>query len=314
MPSWMRPPGRGQPNESTNDTGPATGHVEMAPEPVTGNEPPPPCGGSPDLLLRLLGLELLIQVVHGRLQIGETGVHGRPLRLQQGGRLRLRVGLLGQPRALTAETLGLDRHRRRQVLVALHDVLGEPQPVREVRERLGAEQRSDGLVAAGDVDGPHLRIEPPLELGELRLEGADLLLGLARRILRLGVRGLRLLPLQGERVELRLLRGELLTSRIQVALGVGVRGDGDEHAREGGDGDDDAQGHAGDDQPQDVCLLVRRPERYADGCAEATSGLVSSSTRPERGGYARGPWKSTLPPCRERWSGSARTSRPTSRR
>ncbi len=42
MPSWVRPPGRGHPNESTNDTGPATGHVEMAPEPDTGNEPPPP--------------------------------------------------------------------------------------------------------------------------------------------------------------------------------------------------------------------------------------------------------------------------------
>ena len=93
---------------------------------------------------------------------------------------------------------------------------------------------------------------------------------LARRILRLRVRRLGLLPLQGEGVELRLLGGELLTSRIQVALGVGVRGDGDEHPGEGDDDNDDAQGHAGDDQPQDVCLLVRRPERYADGSAEAT--------------------------------------------
>jgi len=47
IPSWIRPPGLGQPNESTNETAPATGHVETAPEPLTGNEPPLLPGGSP---------------------------------------------------------------------------------------------------------------------------------------------------------------------------------------------------------------------------------------------------------------------------
>ena len=47
MPSWIRPPGRGQPNESTNETNPWTGQIEMAPEPLGGNGPPPPAGGNP---------------------------------------------------------------------------------------------------------------------------------------------------------------------------------------------------------------------------------------------------------------------------
>jgi hypothetical protein len=89
-----------------------------------------------------------------------------------------------------------------------------------------------------------------LELGELGLQRADLRLGFACGVLRLGVRGLRLLPLQGEGVEVRLLGRELLTGRVQVVLGVGLGRNSDQRAREGGDGDDDAQGNAGDDLPQ----------------------------------------------------------------
>ena len=82
MPSWVRPPGRGHPNESTNDTGPATGHVEMAPEPDHRERTPAAAlGGQADLRLSLLVLELLVQLVHGRLQVGESRIQCRPLGL-----------------------------------------------------------------------------------------------------------------------------------------------------------------------------------------------------------------------------------------
>ena len=270
-------------------------------------------GGQADLRLSLLVLELLVQLVHGRLQVGESRIQCRPLGLQRRGGLRLRVGLLGQSHALATQPLRLHGHRRRHVLVALRDVLREPQPVGEVRERFRAQQRADRLAPAGDVDGPHLLVELPLDLHQLRLERADLLLGVVDRVLRLGVRGLRLLPLQGDGVELGLLGRELLAGGVQVVLRVGLRGDGDQHPGEGGDGDDDAQGHAGDDLPQVVCLLVRGPCGPADGCAEATSAPLSSSTV---GAWVCSCLVEEHAPAlvRERSSGSARTSRPTSPR
>ena len=79
---------------------------------------------------------------------------------------------------------------------------------------------------------------------------------------------------------------ELLASGVQVVLRIGLSGDGDQHPREGDDGNDDAQGHAGDDLPQVLCLLVRRPCGSADGCAEATSASESGSTRSFPRGYA----------------------------
>ena len=70
-----------------------------------------------------------------------------------------------------------------------------------------------------------------------------------------------------------------------------------EHPREGGDGDDDAQGHAGDDLPQVVCLLVRGPCGPADGWSEATSAPESGSTSARvAAGYAPVSWKSTRLP------------------
>ena len=113
------------------------------------------------------------------------------------------------------------------------------------------------------------------------------------RVLRLGVRGLRLLPLQGQGVELGLFRRELLAGGVQIVLRIGLGGDGDQHAREGGDGNDDAQGHAGDDLPQVVCLLVRGPCGPADGCSEATSAPENELNFDSgRRGYAAASWKS----------------------
>ena len=178
-------------------------------------------------------LVLLVEVIDGRLQVPDARVEGQLLGLQIGGGLRLCVGLLGQSHPLPTQSLGLHLHRGREVLVALDDVRREPQTVGKVLERRRAQERPERLSPTRDVDGTHLCVQLRLDLGELRLQAADLRLRLPRGILRLRERRLGLLPLQGQGVQLGLLRRKLLSGRLQIVLGSGRRRASDEHAGEG---------------------------------------------------------------------------------
>ena len=190
---------------------------------------------------------MVLELGDALLIAGELGVDRRLLRRELFQRCSLLLGGLGEALSLPRQLLALHGDLGREVAVLLGDRRGELQAVGSVGDRVGGEQR-DGLRAATtDEEAGGSIVQPHLDGGEGILELGDPVARVGGGILRFRQRCLGIKPELIDPVEVGADRVELLPGGVEVGLGIGLRGDGDEghgeqrrcqeHAEEGAGAD-----------------------------------------------------------------------------